>query len=319
MLYYKTNKLKLKSQKQIATVLRDISQYLVYKVVATNDTAFIYLHMSHLKANNLPSDEAQRQVEVSAFCTDIASIPQSANIIFAGDMNLKSSTEAAYVTLTSSSCSHLFSDPINQPGLWNNNTAFSKIFTQSTRSSSNPGCCGGSTGGLDDRFDLMMLSSSISNGSNKVTYLPGSYKAFGNDNQHMNLSLLDAPTNTVVPVNIVQSLFNMSDHLPVTMKLVLHPSVNGIKENQLNKADFKIWGVNESGGSFIGISTHFEGSYDIKVIDLTGKEIVEKKLDLKAGYQTLDIRKFNLMNGLYHVSLSNEHTSSHCLFSMISD
>ena len=96
MLFYKTNKLKLKSQKQITTVLRDISQYLVYKVVAPNDTAFLYLHMSHLKANSMPSDEAQRQVEVSSFCSDISSIPQTANIIFAGDMNLKSSTEAAY-------------------------------------------------------------------------------------------------------------------------------------------------------------------------------------------------------------------------------
>ena len=319
MLFYKTSKVKLRSQKQIATALRDISQYLIYKVVATNDTAFLYLHMSHLKANTMPSDEAQRQAEVSAFCSDISSIPQSANIIFAGDMNFKGSTEAGYVTLTSSSCSHVFSDPINQPGLWNNNNLFSKIFTQSTRSSANPGCCGGSTGGIDDRFDLMMVTSPIMNGSNKITYLPGSYKAYGNDNQHMNLSLIDAPTNTVVSVNVAQSLFNMSDHLPVIMKVVLQPSVIGIKENKLSQADLNIRGINEGGYSYLGITASSEDHYWMRVIDIAGKEIAALQLELRAGYQVFDIRKLNLVSGLYHVILSNENASSHCLFSKTPD
>ena len=50
MLYYNINKINFRSQKQIATVLRDISQYVVYKTISPGDTAFLYLHMAHLKA-----------------------------------------------------------------------------------------------------------------------------------------------------------------------------------------------------------------------------------------------------------------------------
>jgi hypothetical protein len=275
--------------------------------------------MSHLKANNQPADETQRQTEVTAFCTDIASLPQSANIILAGDMNLKASTEPAFITLSTNACSHVFYDPVNQPGAWNNNSTFSKIFTQSTRSSSNPGCCGGSTGGLDDRFDLLLVTNNVMSGSQKAKYLYGSYKAYGNDNQHMNLAIINAPTNTVVTASVAQSLFNMSDHLPVMMKVVLLPSANGIRENDRNDSGLKVWGVQGSGNSLLGVSAYEGGSYDLKVIDLTGKIIATIELELKAGYQTYELGKLNLSNGIYHVLLSNNKIAEHCLLSISSD
>ncbi|MCB0410179.1 MAG: endonuclease/exonuclease/phosphatase family protein [Flavobacteriales bacterium] len=70
-LYFKVGKTNLYKQKQISTSLRDISQYQMYNVPATNDTAFYYLHMCHLKSGSMASDEFQRQGEINAFCTDV--------------------------------------------------------------------------------------------------------------------------------------------------------------------------------------------------------------------------------------------------------
>lgn len=313
MLFYKTNKIKLRSQKQITTSLRDISQYLVYKVVAPNDTAFIYLHMSHLKAGSLTSDEFQRLSEVTAFCTDIAGIPQGANIVFAGDLNFKSSIEASYTTLTSANCSHIFSDPINMPGLWNNTATFKYIHTQSTRTSSFPGCCGGATGGMDDRFDFMLVTSPLMNGNNKVTYVPGSYKAFGNDGQHMNKAITEAPTNSVVPANVAQSLFNISDHLPVTMKLAFRPSEVGIKKNIKNSGNFKIWPVSHAGSNYLAVTTNKTDTYRLKIVDIAGKNIYDQTIELKEGYQTIELTNMNLKNAIYQVVLKNETEVSRCL------
>jgi endonuclease/exonuclease/phosphatase family metal-dependent hydrolase len=312
-LYYKTSKLKLRSQKQINTTLRDISQYLIYKVVAPNDTAFVYLHMSHLKAGSLASDEFQRLSEVSAFCTDIAPIPQGANIVFSGDFNLKSNIEAAYTTLTSANCSHVFLDPINMPGVWNNNSTFKSIHTQSTRTSSFPGCCGGSTGGMDDRFDFIMVTNPVMNGNNKVTYVPGSYKAYGNDGQHMNKAITEAPANSVVPANVAQALFNVSDHLPVIMKLAFRPSEVGIKKNSQNNSNFKIWAVANAGGNYLAISAKKTDTYKLNIVDIAGKIIYDQTIELKEGYQTIELTNMNLKNAIYQAILINDTDVSRCL------
>jgi len=317
MLFYNTGKLKLKSQKQIYTVLRDISQYLVYSVLAPNDTAFIYLHMSHLKAGSFPSDENQRNSEVLAFCNSIASLPQTANILFAGDMNLKGSTEPAYNTLTSNNCSHTVYDPLNQPGAWNNNSTFSYLHTQSTRTSSKPGCCGGSTGGLDDRFDLILLNSPVFSGVNKVKYIPNSYKAYGNDNQHLNLAIIDAPANAIVPAAVTQALFNMSDHLPVTLKLELKPTVIGLKEYKFGSSTLSIGCVTHNNASLLGIRSSSEGNYTLKIMEVTGKVVHEESVYLKEGYQNFEIAQLNLSGNLYVVTLTNQIKEAHCLFSNI--
>ena len=51
-------------------------------------------------------------------------------------------------------------DPINTPGSWNNNEDFRGVHTQSTRTSSS-GFGGGAGGGLDDRFDFIMVSQNL--------------------------------------------------------------------------------------------------------------------------------------------------------------
>ncbi|MBT8380857.1 MAG: hypothetical protein KJO59_00715, partial [Ignavibacteria bacterium] len=69
------------------------------------------------------------------------------------------------------------------------------------------------TGGLDDRFDMILMSQGISN-SGEITYIPGSYIEYGNDGDHFNDSI-NQPPNAVVTQQIADALHNASDHLPV--------------------------------------------------------------------------------------------------------
>ncbi len=315
MLFYNTSKIGLRSQKQIYTVLRDISQYKLYKVVAPGDTAFMYFHMAHLKAGSLSSDETQRNSEISAFCSNIASLSQNSNILIAGDFNFKTSTEPAFSTLTGAGCSHTFYDPINQIGLWNNNSAYSQIHTQSTRSSANAGCCGGATGGLDDRFDFIMVNNSLLSGTNKARYVIGSYKAFGNDNLHMNKAITDAPANTAVPANVAQALFNMSDHLPVYMKIELKPSFVGIKEQEKNTTEFTIENKMVNGNPSLVVSVLKEGQFKLTVRDLTGKTLFQNTYYFKSGQHVIDTELMHLSEGLYLADLKKDSEFSRCLFS----
>lgn len=304
MLYYKPNKVKLKSQKQILTSLRDISQYVIYKHNNQGDTVQVFLHMAHLKAGSTPADETQRNSEVNAFCSNITTIPATAAVVFAGDLNLKSSAEAAWNTLTSgSTCAHTFFDPVNQVDLWNNNSAYAFWHTQSTRSSSFPGCCGASTGGLDDRFDFILINQTIKNGLHRVKYLNNSYVTIGNDGQHFNLSLKDAPANTSVPAHINNALFNISDHLPVMLKLVLDISPVGMSENVTKNCKPHIFSQSKENDLIYFNGCTFNGF--INVYDLTGKKIFSSKEKINTNEFLLPKSLFS--KGLYLIECNGEN------------
>jgi hypothetical protein len=103
-----------------------------------------------------------------------------------------------------------FLDPLNRPGYWNNNATFSDVHTQSTRVATLPD--GGSNGGLDDRFDFILVSQAIMNFGG-VDYVPGTYWAYGNDGQHFNQQIVNPPYP--ISEQIAFALHDVSDHLPV--------------------------------------------------------------------------------------------------------
>jgi endonuclease/exonuclease/phosphatase family metal-dependent hydrolase len=316
MLFYKASKITLKSQTSIATSLRDIVQYRVYKILAPGDTAWLYIHMAHLKAGSStstnPTDENQRLSEITSFCSAISSIPQSQNVIFCGDLNFKGSIETGWSKLTTN-CSHNFIDPINQVGYWNSSVLYKNIHTQSTRSNTSPGCCGGSTGGLDDRFDFILGNSNVINGYNKVKILAPTYKTVGNDGQHLNLALTDAPSNSVVPVAIAQALYNMSDHLPVVAKFLLSSTLISVKENNaINTA--KLFISQEAAGNFLIAKVEAAGDYELQIIDVVGKNLISKKITLQTGYNNITPEQNLLTEGIYHAILIKDNFKTSCLY-----
>jgi len=304
MLYYNSNKLALKSQFEIATVLRNISEYVLYYNAQTlspgDDTIFIYCYVAHLKASQGITNEQQRNQEVVTFKNYLdAKAVSLENVFFAGDMNLYGDFEPAHNTILNGGLVKLF-DPINLPGLWHANSSFSAIHTQSPRNVLLPD--GGSNGGLDDRFDWIFTSQDALNGTNKVKYIPNSYEAIGNDGLHFNKSITDAPVNISVTPNVLSALFYMSDHLPVAMKVEIGNNVTVGIEQQVNISSWKGFFANNQ---FNFQSKNPESLLNVTVFDLVGRMVYTNKFN---STNSFIINLSNLTNGLYFVYVNSEKT-----------
>tara|TARA_B100000315_G_scaffold249608_1_gene281085 strand:- start:2085 stop:3977 length:1893 start_codon:yes stop_codon:yes gene_type:complete len=160
----------------------------------------------HLKAGNDPSDEAERESEANYLRNHLNSLSSTTYFMVLGDLNVYGASEGAFQRLTESQSDNngrVF-DPINEIGEWHNNPSFSDVHTQATTYE---------MGGMDDRFDFILVSDQIQN-QNDMNYVNGSYTAIGNDGNHFN-SAINSGTNTAVPQNVADALAEASDHIPV--------------------------------------------------------------------------------------------------------
>jgi hypothetical protein len=227
MLFYDSTLFTLYGQYQIPTDLRDISRYIVYlndpNLSSHNDTTFLDLFSVHLKAGNSSSDENKRAAEADTLMNHLDSLPADRNIVVGGDYNFYNASEPAWDTLMGPNVNPL-NDPLDSAGDWHENSKFEGLHTQSTRTSGCDGTGPGATGGLDDRFDFNLIDDDVLNGTQRITYLPGTYWAMGNDGNHLNECITSAPNDTL-PDSVLVALQNMSDHLPVRTEFeVEYPS-----------------------------------------------------------------------------------------------
>ncbi|WP_432411046.1 hypothetical protein [Rasiella sp. SM2506] len=219
MLYYRRNMFTLENFSIINTNTRDINRY-VLKVNTANgsaDPVRIYIYISHLKSSEGSANELERLDMVTKFTADLETIPQNAFVLFAGDLNLYSSTEPAYQELLDPTNAITMRDPINTPGDWHNNTIFAGIHTQSTRVSSG-GFGAGAGGGMDDRFDFILISENMVSNP-KLRYVENSYKSFGNNGNCYDMDVNDPNCAGVFQQELRNNIYSMSDHLPVVLQL----------------------------------------------------------------------------------------------------
>lgn len=213
-LFYKVSYIEFVSTQQIHTNLRDISEYNLRLVNHSGSDFSIY--SMHLKAGSDGSDQQERLSETTILRNYLNDLPPNYYFLLAGDFNIRSSSEAAYQMLVGSQEDNdgRSRDPINRPGYWHNNSAFSDIHTQSTRTTS---FGGGATGGLDDRFDQILISYAFDD-SVGLSYVAGTYTAYGNDGVHFNQAI-NQGTNYAVDSVITDALHQASDHLPVFFEI----------------------------------------------------------------------------------------------------
>ncbi len=306
-LFYDARNFVLHSQHQIATSVRDINLYRLYhndsNLSVHHDTAIFYIICTHLKAGNSSSDAAERAVQAKLII-DSSVIWDGYPAILTGDFNLYKASEQAWINLTApaDTAGERFYDPIDSPGNWQDNSLFASIHTQSTRATSN-GCASG--GGLDDRFDFILINKKLKHNPSFYQYMDGSYKVPGNDGNHLNQSI-NTGTNTSAPSLIIQALFDASDHLPVVMKLLLQPSTQGVK----NRVDENSW-LNR----VIYQHGHFRLSFrlpvslkQVMVFDLTGKTVVihEPEDGVATTFYALSADR-SLPAGLYILKAIDQH------------
>jgi len=212
---------------------RYISVFTLFHKI-TLDTLIIY--SAHFKASQGSENEARRLNEAATLRVFTNLLPPGTDFLLVGDLNLYRSTEPAYERLLLQDGTGYFLDPINRAGSWHDNSGFADIHTQSTRIP-NLGD-GGSTGGLDDRFDFILSSQSIID-QGGIDYVEDSYWAYGNDGLHWNKSIHDPP-NQSVSTEIAIALYFVSDHLPVVAEFDFGV-VSDVNDEIINPEEFVLY------------------------------------------------------------------------------
>jgi len=221
-LFYKPDKVDTVFHYVIGTALRDIDEWTVWPVGYSATEASIRLYVVHLKASQGSDNEAKRLAEVQCMRARMETFPVGQNYMVAGDFNIYDSGEPAYINMTSpdSGLAGVVHDPINRVGNWHTTYSFRDVHTQSTQTVS---YAGGATGGMDDRFDQILISDACDDDEG-ISYIESTYIAFGND------ALLEPgrydhaindPPNQIVDDTTANALYYASDHLPVYLDVQL--------------------------------------------------------------------------------------------------
>jgi endonuclease/exonuclease/phosphatase family metal-dependent hydrolase len=306
-LLYRTSRVNLISQRPIHTELRDINEY-VLQAAELDSGEFIRMYSAHLKASEGSDNEERRREEAETLREELDELDEGSMFMFMGDFNLYTSAEPAYQLLLSPDPNpngQLF-DPIDTPGAWNNSASFADIHTQSPRTQS---FGGGATGGLDDRFDFILVSDALMDTAGSYV-IPSSYTEYGNDGQHFNQAV-NQGTNFAVSDEIADALHAASDHLPVyadfvlrstaspaedTPPVVLHYELLECYPNPFN-ANLRV----ELSGITLG--------GEIKIFDVTGREIMSREV-LPASRARTEFDFTNYGTGTYFVQFESAVSST---------
>lgn len=197
----------------------------IFSIACPSEHLRLELYSGHFKGSNdgesstTISDRDRRNLAALDLMAFIDTIPISRNIIMGGDFNFYadnvndgSFSEPGYVTLTNSSYNHQFTDPLD--GWIRNSSTQVEKYTQSTRLSLSEFGNGGSSGGLDDRFDFIVFNQAIDQGTNEVTYVENSFGTIASS-YLLNSEALDGSHP------LKEQVHKMSDHYPVELELEL--------------------------------------------------------------------------------------------------
>lgn len=240
MLYYNTEKLALKEQSRLVlgSYQRDANFYKLYykapDLEQTKDTVWLKFVVLHLKAGSTTDDKNLRATQITKVMDELERMGWNDNVLLSGDLNLYTNSENAWEGMIApNDLSYAFYDPLGREGSWHNNASYADVHTQSTHSSS--GCA--SSGGMDDRFDFILVQENLLNETSGLSYREGSYKAIGQDGNHYNQAI-NSGTNADYSWEVVNALYAISDHLPVYMEL----EVTSTPVNELAEASIRLLG-----------------------------------------------------------------------------
>lgn len=188
--------------------------------VGYTSTADFYVYASHYKASDSTSDANRRNVEAQSIRANADALGQGAHIIYAGDFNVYRSSEPMYQTLLGAGNGQAF-DPINTPN-------WGSVLSTHTQSPATASAYGGQVlSGMNDRFDFQLISGEFMDNEG-LSYISGSYHAFGNNGTHQLNGAITTGANSAAALqarlpgytlqqaaNVLTALSQVTDHIPV--------------------------------------------------------------------------------------------------------
>lgn len=322
--YYNGKKLVYESARVIPTNTRDINHY-TFKINTENvntNPIRLEVFVTHLKASQGSTNRQRRLSSVEDFVAALEDIPSSSFVIFAGDFNFYTSNEEGYIRLLSDQNPIEIIDPINRPAtpfpnnsnitdpfdfysssseyFWRN-SSFADIHSQSTRTFT-AGLIdqGGAGGGLDDRFDFIMMSKNF-NSSSTLFYVPNSYKTIGNNGNCYNSYISNPSCNGTYSQNLRNSLLEFSDHLPIVMEIET-------PENTLSTNTYSTEILLPKGNVItteleIQIPNQIQNEvHTVFVYDISGRKVIQKRVSVSNISTPLTLSTSSLSTGIYYLS-----------------
>lgn len=305
-IFFRPEKFTFIANNPIATSQRDINEFIV-RHIPTGDT--LRLFTVHLMSGTGSANEQIRASEIDSLRKRTNLLPAGASFIVLGDYNLTGANEQAYQKLLQpGGIDGRFFDALNMLGIWDN-PVYAPFHTQSSRVRS---FGGGATGGLDDRFDMILFSNSVYNFGDP-RYISQSLTAYGNDGAHYNDSINRAPNNAVGQV-IANALHYASDHLPV-YALFKFDEIVSVSGNQNSAYDFKLLQnypnpFNPGTKIRFDIGANSDANVNLTIYNCIG-EVAEILIDrrLEAGVHEIGWDGSNFPGGVYFFRLQVNHIS----------
>ncbi len=299
MLYYNNELFALYDEAVITSIVRDINLYTLYykdpELENGADTTFVSFIVAHFKAGSSSQDQQTRTAEAQAVMGYIAQSGIRGNVIFGADFNMNSSFEQAYQLLTYHPDESIrFVDPIDKPGVWWNIPDMAPYHTQSPRTGTHPCFV---TGGLDDRYDQILVTREMMEGTRGLEFIEGSYETIGQDGNRFNQSLIDPP-NYSEPEEVIQALYDMSDHLPVKLKMAtreildtdVHIPSSGPELRIINPVKDKLE---------ITLNDVMAGNAIIEIVSTLGKKVLSREKILHSSGNHFSVDVSGLPSGVY--------------------
>jgi len=314
MVYYNTKKLILEETRVITADTRDINKY-TFKINTENASThpiLLEVFVTHLKASSGYSNRQRRLNSIQSFVSFTNNISNESHVLFAGDFNFYTSNEEGYQYLIDNSNPIVIIDPIDRPApdfpdngvnyyenydstyFWNNST-FADVHSQSTRTS-NSGLIddSGATGGLDDRFDFIMMSENF-NTSSELYYIQDSYQTIGNNGNCYNSYINNVNCSGEFSQTLREALIEFSDHLPVVMEI--ETPENTLSTSLLEEINFIGSNVTED---YLKITTT-ENIDSFKIYSSTG-QLIKVIFKEKTGNNSINIDVKHISKGIYYLS-----------------
>lgn len=212
-LFYRKDKFAYISTTAILTELRNITQFHLQHIASGEE---LYVYSVHLKASSGGENAAQRKREVDSLRKHTLTLPEGAHYLVCGDFNIYGDYEEAYAALLDNTEPGYFLDVLEDSltSTWNN-ASNARFHTQSTRLDA---FGGGATGGLDDRFDMILCGPTLLD-TIAMYLLPSTMLPIGNDGEHYNMAIND-PLNLAVSEELADALYFASDHIPLVAEFV---------------------------------------------------------------------------------------------------
>lgn len=302
LIFYDNSKFILESQHIVQTLYRDFNHYKLKLNSVNQNSNPVYLNaiVCHLKASSGSNNENLRLQMVQDLTQYLSTFPSDSYVMLAGDFNVYSASEPAFQELIDPNNNIVFVDPVDRMGSWHTNVDYVDVFTQSTRTQSG---LGGSTGGLDDRFDFILTSTNMLSNQD-LYYVPNSYQAFGNNSNPncFNNEILDtACAGTSFSLEVREALYYFSDHLPVVMELETNETLLSTPTYQTES--FQIMGTNMVDTTLeVQIHNQSLSSNKLYIFNTLGQ--VVKSIPLGTSNR-LSIDVSGLKNGIYYIRMSN--------------